>query len=191
MIEYFLEKSEELSQYAPFLERGNVSHIGSWQRNADYFRLDGSTPNEARARYCNAFNRVSNKRYVAKRAHVGDNVRIFNAPRVCVWYRARLFLISTKAGGLGINLTAANRVIIFDASWNPSHDVQSIFRVFRFGQSKPCYIYRFLSQVRFSNDGVRRRFARFYWCVDFGFRVRWRKKSTNDRWRSCRYRVAS
>ncbi|KAM9384729.1 transcriptional regulator ATRX-like isoform 1-T1 [Pholidichthys leucotaenia] len=92
-----------------------------WVKNVDYYRLDGSTSVHQRKKWADKFNNSSN-------------------------VRGRLFLISTKAGSLGINLVAANRVIIFDASWNPSHDIQSIYRVYRFGQLKPVFVYRFLAQ---------------------------------------------
>ncbi len=55
------------------------------------------------------------------------------------------FLLTTKVGGIGLTLTAADRVIIFDPSWNPSTDNQAVDRVFRIGQRKNVVIYRLLT----------------------------------------------
>ncbi|KAI8901488.1 SNF2 family N-terminal domain-containing protein [Globomyces pollinis-pini] len=57
-----------------------------------------------------------------------------------------IFLLSTRAGGLGINLTAADTVIIFDSDWNPQVDLQAQDRVHRIGQTRPVIIYRLVTE---------------------------------------------
>jgi ATP-dependent DNA helicase len=54
----------------------------------------------------------------------------------------KIFLLSTRSGGLGINLTAADSVILFDSDWNPQQDLQAMDRVHRIGQTRPVVIYR-------------------------------------------------
>ena len=58
----------------------------------------------------------------------------------------KVFLLSTKAGGLGINLVAADTVIIFDSDWNPQNDLQAQDRCHRIGQTKQVLVYRLISQ---------------------------------------------
>lgn len=83
-----------------------------------YLRMDGKTPVKERQQLVDRFN---------------------NDPELDV------FLLTTKVGGLGVNLTGANRVIIFDPDWNPSTDVQARERAWRLGQKKEVVIYRLMS----------------------------------------------
>nr|CAD2127929.1 unnamed protein product [Meloidogyne enterolobii] len=56
------------------------------------------------------------------------------------------FLLSSKAGGCGLNLIGANRLVMFDPDWNPANDGQAMARVWRDGQKKTCFVYRLLSR---------------------------------------------
>jgi hypothetical protein len=57
-----------------------------------------------------------------------------------------IFLLSTRAGGLGINLTAADCVVLYDSDWNPQMDLQAQDRAHRLGQTKPVKVFRLITQ---------------------------------------------
>ena len=58
----------------------------------------------------------------------------------------RIFLLSTRAGGQGINLAAADTVVLFDSDWNPQQDLQAQDRAHRIGQTRPVIVYRFATR---------------------------------------------
>ena len=69
---------------------------------------------------------------------------------------AFIFLLSTRAGGVGINLTAADTVIIFDSDWNPQNDVQAMARCHRIGQKKRVKVYRLITRRSFEAEMFQR-----------------------------------
>lgn len=91
-------------------------HYRQWR----YLRLDGSTKADDRSKL----------------------LGVFNDPTAEV----NLFLLSTRAGGLGLNLQTADTVIIFDSDWNPHQDLQAQDRAHRIGQTKEVRIYRLITE---------------------------------------------
>lgn len=88
-------------------------------RGYDFVRLDGSMS-------------------IKQRSKIVDT---FNDPASTIF----CFLLSSKAGGCGLNLIGANRLVMFDPDWNPANDDQAMARVWRDGQKKTCFIYRLLA----------------------------------------------
>lgn len=88
-------------------------------RSYEFLRLDGKTPTNKRQSLVDRFNDKYCKVFV--------------------------FLLSSKAGGVGLNLIGASRLVLFDIDWNPANDIQSMARVWRDGQKKTVHIYRLLT----------------------------------------------
>lgn len=85
-----------------------------------YCRLDGNTAHEDRQRQINEYNAPGSEKFI--------------------------FMLSTRAGGLGINLATADVVIIFDSDWNPQMDLQAMDRAHRIGQQKQVRVFRFITE---------------------------------------------
>ncbi len=89
-------------------------------REHKYCRIDGSTAHEDRIAAIDDYNKPGSEKFV--------------------------FLLTTRAGGLGINLTSADIVILFDSDWNPQADLQAMDRAHRIGQTKQVVVFRFVTE---------------------------------------------
>ena len=89
-------------------------------REHKYNRIDGSTAHEDRIAAIDEYNAPGSEKFV--------------------------FLLTTRAGGLGINLTSADIVILFDSDWNPQADLQAMDRAHRIGQTKQVVVFRFVTE---------------------------------------------
>lgn len=86
----------------------------------EYCRIDGSTAHEDRIAAIDDYNRPGSEKFI--------------------------FLLTTRAGGLGINLTTADIVVLYDSDWNPQADLQAMDRAHRIGQTKQVYVFRFITE---------------------------------------------
>ncbi|KAH6908618.1 SNF2 family N-terminal domain-containing protein [Coprinopsis sp. MPI-PUGE-AT-0042] len=89
-------------------------------RQYKYCRIDGGTAHEDRIAAIDDYNRDGSDKFI--------------------------FLLTTRAGGLGINLTTADIVVLYDSDWNPQADLQAMDRAHRIGQTKQVYVYRFITE---------------------------------------------
>ena len=89
-------------------------------REYNYCRLDGNTELDDREKYIEEFTKPNSEKFV--------------------------FLISTRAGGLGLNLMTANIVVLYDSDWNPQIDLQAMDRAHRIGQTKIVQVFRLITQ---------------------------------------------
>src|SRR5947207_2276206 len=80
-----------------------------------------------------------------------------------------VFVLSTRAGGLGINLTAADTVIFYDSDWNPTVDSQAMDRAHRLGQTKQVTVYRLITrnsiEERILLRAKQKEEVQFYHCI--------------------------
>ncbi|KAL5715234.1 ATP-dependent DNA helicase ddm1 [Ranunculus cassubicifolius] len=119
------------SQWTKILD---LIHYYFSEKGIEVCRIDGSVKLEERRRQIQEFNDVNSE--------------------------LRIFLLSTRAGGLGINLTAADTCILYDSDWNPQMDLQAMDRCHRIGQTKPVHVYRLSTSHSVEGRMLKRAFSK-------------------------------
>lgn len=119
LLKELLPKNHKVLIFSQFTKMLDILQDWLVHQGIEICRLDGETPQDTRE----------------------EQIRDFGDPKK----KKQVFLLSTRSGGLGINLTASDTVILFDNDWNPQMDLQAIDRVHRIGQTKPVKIFRFIT----------------------------------------------
>lgn len=117
LLDEVVEGGEKVLVFSQFTSMMNIMEKDLKEKKINYLRLDGSTQN--RQQLVDEFN-------------TNENVKVF--------------LISLKAGGVGLNLTAASSVFIYDPWWNPMAEKQAIDRAHRIGQKRSVNVYKFITK---------------------------------------------
>uniref|UniRef100_A0A3Q3JUS5 Excision repair cross-complementation group 6-like 2 n=1 Tax=Monopterus albus TaxID=43700 RepID=A0A3Q3JUS5_MONAL len=118
LLKYYLQKREKVLLFSLSTKLLDVLESYCMAEGLDYSRLDGTTKSRERVQIVKEFNSSS---------HIN------------------LCLVSTMAGGLGLNFVGANVVVLFDPTWNPANDLQAIDRVYRIGQCRDVTVLRLIS----------------------------------------------
>ena len=117
LLDEVVEGGEKVLVFSQFTSMMNIMEKDLKESKIKYLRLDGSTQN--RQQLVDEFN-------------TNDNIKVF--------------LISLKAGGVGLNLTAASSVFIYDPWWNPMAEKQAVDRAHRIGQKQSVNVYKFITK---------------------------------------------
>ncbi|KAI4215461.1 MAG: hypothetical protein LQ351_001930 [Letrouitia transgressa] len=130
---HLMDKGHKIILFSQFQRQLDI--LEEWAvtlRGWKVCRIDGGVSADERTAQIEEFNKTP-PRTKKKKDGKDDDVR--------------LFLLSTRAGGLGINLTAADTVILYDSDWNPQLDLQAQDRAHRIGQTRPVIVYRLATKA--------------------------------------------
>eukprot|EP01022_Parablepharisma_sp_SALTPOND_P033035 TRINITY_DN88077_c0_g1_i1.p1 TRINITY_DN88077_c0_g1~~TRINITY_DN88077_c0_g1_i1.p1 ORF type:complete len:953 (+),score=162.07 TRINITY_DN88077_c0_g1_i1:578-3436(+) len=135
LLEKVLKKGSKAILFSQMTKMLDILEDYLVYRGIRYCRIDGETSYEERE----------------------SQMDLFNDPNS---HEVPVFLLSTRAGGLGISLTGADTVIIFDSDFNPQVDLQAMDRAHRIGQTRPVTVYRFIAQHTIEEKIVERQAVR-------------------------------